>query len=56
MSIPSVYRMELERRSQHAPILTRAFECLRLYAYDDWCEEERQISACNASSIALANM
>lgn len=35
--------MELERRSERAPILTNAFGCLYLYPYDDWCEVERKI-------------
>ena len=43
ISIPSGFRMELERRSQHAPILTNAYECLHLYPYEDWCEVERNI-------------
>jgi len=45
MSIPSGFRMELERRSERAPILTNAFQCLYLYPYDDWCEVERTIVA-----------
>jgi MraZ protein len=40
MSIPSGFRTELERRSQRAPILTSAYECLRLYPYEDWCDFE----------------
>jgi MraZ protein len=35
--------MELERRSERAPILTNAFGCLHLYPYEDWCEVERKI-------------
>jgi MraZ protein len=43
MSIPSGYRVELERRSQEAPIVTTGYECLHLYPYEDWCEVEQQI-------------
>jgi MraZ protein len=43
ISIPSGFRMQLERRSEHAPILTNAFGCLHLYPYEDWCEVERKI-------------
>jgi MraZ protein len=43
ISIPSGFRMELERRSQRAPILTNAFGCLHLYPFEDWCEVERKI-------------
>jgi len=43
MSIPSGFRVELERRSERAPILTNAYECLHLYPYEDWCEVERRI-------------
>jgi MraZ protein len=43
MSIPSGFRIELERRSQQAPILTTAYECLHLYPFEDWCEVERNI-------------
>jgi MraZ protein len=43
ISIPSGFRMELERRSERAPILTNAFRCLHLYPFEDWCEVERRI-------------
>jgi MraZ protein len=43
MSIPSGFRTELERRSQQAPILTSAYECLRLYPFEDWCDFENGI-------------
>jgi len=43
ISIPSGFRMELERRSERAPILTNAFGCLHLYPFEDWCEVERRI-------------
>ena len=43
ISIPSGFRAELERRSDRAPILTSAYQCLHLYPYEDWCEVERKI-------------
>ncbi len=43
MSIPSAYRTELESRSDQAPIVTTAYECLHLYPYEDWCEKEANI-------------
>ena len=43
MSIPSTYRTELESRSDQAPIVTTAYECLHLYPYEDWCEKEANI-------------
>ena len=43
MSIPSAYRTELESRSDQAPIVTTAYECLHLYPYEDWCEKEGNI-------------
>jgi len=43
MSIPSTFRMELERRSDGAPIVTTGFECLHLYPFDDWRSVERGI-------------
>ena len=43
LSIPAGYRMELQRRSDQAPILTADEDCLRLYPFDDWCDYERKI-------------
>jgi MraZ protein len=43
ISIPSGFRAEFERRSERAPILTNAYQCLQLYSYEDWCEVERNI-------------
>ncbi len=43
VSIPTGFRAELERRSDRAPILTNAFQCLHLYPYEDWCQFERHI-------------
>lgn len=43
VSIPAGYRTELQRRSDQPPILTGGHRCLKLYAFDDWCEYEQQI-------------
>ena len=49
VSIPSGFRVELQRRSDRAPIITNgvtpAGACLWLYPYDDWCEYESHIVA-----------
>ena len=42
MSLPAPFRQDLQRRSEHAPILTNAHECLFLYAFEDWCDLERE--------------
>ena len=43
VSIPAGYRMELQRRSDQAPILTADENCLRLFPFDDWCDYEEKI-------------
>lgn len=47
VSIPSGFRVELQRRSERAPIVTNgvteAGECLWLYPYEDWCDFENRI-------------
>lgn len=43
MSLPATFRQELQRRSDHPPILTNAHECLDLYPYEDWLAFEEQI-------------
>ena len=43
ISIPAGYRVELEQRSDHAPMLTNQAECLALYPYEDWCEYEDRL-------------
>jgi MraZ protein len=43
VSIPVGYRAELQRRSERAPFLTNADQCLLLFPYDDWCEFEARI-------------
>jgi len=45
VSIPAGYRMELQRRSDQAPILTADQNCLRLYPFGDWCDYEEKIVA-----------
>lgn len=37
--------MELQKRSDQAPVLTADENCLRLYPFDDWCDYERKIVA-----------
>ncbi len=43
MSLPAPFRQELQRRSDHPPILTNAHECIDLYPYEDWLEFEQSI-------------
>jgi len=47
VSIPSGFRLELQSRSEQAPIVTNgvteAGECLWLYRYEDWCEYESRL-------------
>lgn len=45
MSIPVVYRMELQQRSDQPPFLTADENCLRFYPYEDWRNHERKIVA-----------
>lgn len=47
ISIPSVIRTELDRRSELDPILSLAPECLRLFAAEDWNEYAGQIMDIN---------
>ena len=51
MSIPSGYRMELERRSERAPIVTTGYECLHLYPFEDWRDVEQKIVANSNESL-----
>ncbi len=44
-SIPAGFRVELQRRSDRAPILTNLLECLALYPYEDWLEIEQRLSS-----------
>jgi MraZ protein len=43
MSLPAGFRQELQRQSDHPPILTNAHECLDLFPYEDWLEFEERI-------------
>jgi len=43
MSLPAGFRAELQRRSDHAPILTNAHQCLELHPFEDWQIFEQQI-------------
>ncbi len=43
LSIPSGFRLELQRRSDRAPILTNHLECLHLYPHEDWVEFEERL-------------
>ena len=36
MSLPAGFRTELQRRSDHPPILTNAHQCLELHPFEDW--------------------
>jgi MraZ protein len=59
MSLPASFRQELQRRSDHPPILTNAHECLDLYPYEDWLTFEEQIvgiSSVDPEAQAYARM
>ena len=43
VSIPAGFRVELQRRSDRAPILTNAHQCLYLYAHEDWTAFEQRL-------------
>jgi len=43
MSLPGVFRTELQRRSEHPPILTNAHQCLELHPFEDWQHFEERI-------------
>ncbi len=49
ISIPAGFRVEFDRRSDRAPILTNDAACLALYPFEDWCEFEE--SLLNLSSV-----
>ncbi|CAG0982699.1 Transcriptional regulator MraZ [Myxococcaceae bacterium] len=51
MSLPGIYRTEIQRRSEHAPILTNLKDCLALFPYEDWLEIEQRL--CTASPLQL---
>jgi MraZ protein len=43
MSLPAGFRTELQRLSDHPPILTNGHQCLELHPYEDWRRFEEQI-------------
>ena len=45
VSIPVVYRMHLQQRSDQPAFLTADENCLRLYPFEDWRNHERHIVA-----------
>jgi MraZ protein len=45
LSVPAGFRMELQRRSENPPILTRLEDHLELYVADDWEHIERNLKA-----------
>jgi len=47
LSIPAGFRMELQRRSEKAPVLSPEEECLVLYPYDEWEVFQAGLEAAN---------
>jgi MraZ protein len=45
MSLPVAFRQEIQRRSDRAPILTNANQCLELHPFEDWEDYESDIVA-----------
>ena len=43
MSLPVVFRQEMERQSDRPPILTNAHRCLELHPFEDWRAFEERI-------------
>jgi len=43
MSLPAGFRSEIQRRSEHPPILTNAHQCLELHPFQDWQHFEERI-------------
>jgi transcriptional regulator MraZ len=59
MSLPAGFRAELQRRSDHPPILTNAHQCLELHPYEDWEQFEERIvgiATIDPRAQALARM
>ena len=55
MSLPAGFRTELQRRSEHPPILTNAHQCLELHPFEDWQHfEERIVSIATIDPQAQA--
>lgn len=49
LSIPQGFRLELQRISDRAPILTTHLECLHLWPHEDWLAYEEQLG--NAATL-----
>jgi MraZ protein len=45
LSIPAGFRVELDRHSDRAPILTNQRDCLALYPYEAWRKIERELES-----------
>ena len=45
LSIPAGYRVDIQRRSENASILTNDKGCLALYPYEDWIDIEESLAA-----------
>jgi MraZ protein len=43
VSLPGVFRTELQRRGDHPPIITNAHQCLELHPFEDWKVFEERI-------------
>jgi len=59
MSLPAGFRSELQRRSDHPPILTNGQHCLELHPFEDWERFEQQIvgiATIDPQAQALARM
>jgi MraZ protein len=59
MSLPVGFRAELQRRSDHPPILTNAHQCLELHPFEDWEQFEERIvgiATIDPRAQALARM
>jgi len=56
LSIPAGFRMELERRSERAPILTNQLHCLALYPYEAWREIERELEEASPLQLEVQDL
>lgn len=56
LSIPAGFRVELERHSERAPILTNQLHCLALYPYEAWREIERELEAASPLQPEVQDM
>ncbi len=57
VSIPSGFRLELQSRSDNAPIITNgppdALACLWLYPYEDWCKFESRVATLSPDNLKV---